>query len=428
MDSSNSIELEIACSKQFKSSVTQSELMQAIQLYLTENVKLAKDHVFEVKCPSVVDVMVCSELNEFTPRTDLRAYTYTLHESLEEEETLQQDGEEIQIANHWMLPAREFHGLWSSLIFEDGLKEDLLSFVYTTMMFSRKGVNSNLISCNRLVLLHGPPGTGKTSLCKALAQKLAIRMTEHYTHSHLIEINSHSLFSKWFSESGKLVQKVFGQIHELCQDRKSLVCVLVDEVESIAFARDSISNNEPSDSIRVVNAVLTQLDRIRKYPNVFVFATSNLTGSIDLAFLDRADIVQYIGNPTAGAIYEIYRSTLEDLSQVGIINDYVSLPDFLQIAPHKETIAINNLKMLAQMSVGLSGRSLRKVPFLAHALYVKQEETSLIKFISAMRSAVRKMCSDKSMLTGQEKDAAESKQSNENGDDKGETDKSTAER
>ncbi|XP_055610487.1 LOW QUALITY PROTEIN: pachytene checkpoint protein 2 homolog [Uranotaenia lowii] len=316
MDSSNSIELEIACSKQFKSSVTQSELMQAIQLYLTENVKLAKDHVFEVKCPSVVDVMVCSELNEFTPRTDLRAYTYTLHESLEEEETLQQDGEEIQIANHWMLPAREFHGLWSSLIFEDGLKEDLLSFVYTTMMFSRKGVNSNLISCNRLVLLHGPPGTGKTSLCKALAQKLAIRMTEHYTHSHLIEINSHSLFSKWFSESGKLVQKVFGQIHELCQDRKSLVCVLVDEVESIAFARDSISNNEPSDSIRVVNAVLTQLDRIRKYPNVFVFATSNLTGSIDLAFLDRADIVQYIGNPTAGAIYEIYRSTLEDLSQV----------------------------------------------------------------------------------------------------------------
>ena len=53
------------------------------------------------------------------------------------------------------------------------------------------------------------PGTGKTSLCKALAQKLAIRLSDRYNYGQLIEINAHSLFSKWFSESGKLVMKLF---------------------------------------------------------------------------------------------------------------------------------------------------------------------------------------------------------------------------
>lgn len=68
------------------------------------------------------------------------------------------------------------------------------------MEFSKKGINSNIISCNRVILLHGPPGTGKTSLCKALSQKLCVQMADVYRSGVLIEINSHSLFSKWFSE------------------------------------------------------------------------------------------------------------------------------------------------------------------------------------------------------------------------------------
>ncbi len=48
-----------------------------------------------------------------------------------------------------------------------------------------------------------------------------------------------------------------------------------------------MSGNEPSDAIRVVNALLTQIDQIKRHANVVILTTSNVTGAIDLAFVDR---------------------------------------------------------------------------------------------------------------------------------------------
>ena len=89
------------------------------------------------------------------------------------------------------------------------------------------------------------------------------------------------------------------------------------QVESLTSARKSaMSGNEPSDAIRVVNALLTQLDAIKSYPNVVILTTSNITGAIDLAFVDRADIKQYIGPPSPKAIYRIYQSCIDELMRV----------------------------------------------------------------------------------------------------------------
>ena len=62
------------------------------------------------------------------------------------------------------------------------------------------------------------------------AFNLKLRSCCRYPSCQLIEVNAHSLFSKWFSESGKLVTALFGKIREAVDDEDCLVFVLVDEV------------------------------------------------------------------------------------------------------------------------------------------------------------------------------------------------------
>lgn len=59
--------------------------------------------------------------------------------------------------------------------------------------------------------------------------------------------------------------KLFQKIQEYIQDENNLIFILIDEVESLAHTRQgSIKSTEPSDAIRVVNAMLTQIDNIKE--------------------------------------------------------------------------------------------------------------------------------------------------------------------
>ncbi|XP_067204728.1 pachytene checkpoint protein 2 homolog isoform X3 [Linepithema humile] len=354
--------------------------------------EIIKHHVESVACSS-------DHLEKGTVKVEGLIFKYYIYRLVYEDgatETMHSDSDELPVMSHWMLPAKEFHYMWENLYYDCNIKNNLLRFVETTMLFSDLTVNSNIISWNKVVLLHGPPGTGKTSMCKALAQKATIRLEKRFQYGEFIEINSHSLFSKWFSESGKLVMKLFDEIKTMVQDEKTLVCILIDEIESLAHARKLCSNGtEPSDSIRVVNALLTQLDQIKRYPNVLILTTSNMTQAIDLAFVDRADIKQYLGYPSESAIYSIYHSCLRELMRVGILEDE-KIYDISDLKRQKlfgyTEDSENSVKLLqlSRESEGLSGRILRKIPFLAHALYLSAEKFTMVEFLEAMHSAISK--------------------------------------
>ncbi|BGP26603.1 thyroid receptor-interacting protein 13 [Rhodotorula toruloides] len=349
--------------------------------------------------PAVPLDHVCLNLHIYQPPSSSRLTDFTTSAHADE------DGDsDVPAASVLELPSISLEGVWDSLIYEGDVKNKLLNYIYSTLLFSDAMVDFNIVSWNRVVLLHGPPGTGKTSLCRALAQKLAIRLSDRYEHGKLIEINSHSLFSKWFSESGKLVQRLFSQVTEMVDDERSFVVVLIDEVESLTAARaGAMSGKEPSDALRVVNALLTQLDKLKHRKNCLVMTTSNLSEAIDDAFIDRADIKQYIGLPPAAAVYWILQTCLQEIMRAGLIPP-VRLLDFKAVEVYRsagaamneddrEWLCSSQLYDLAHRCQGLSGRTLRRLPVLAHARHISSSFASsarprLETWLDAIRTCI----------------------------------------
>ena len=282
------------------------------------------------------------------------------------------------------LPSSLFSHLWNSLFFTNFQPQKLIDYFNVAIKFADSNVNSSIINCNKLILLHGPPGnplvnlgSGKTSLAKALAQKISIRIGLKYTSSFLLQVNCNSLFSKFYAESANLVAELFNQVETLLET--NLVVLLIDEVESISSIRKG--DSEPTDAIRVVNSLLTRLDQLKHRKNIIVIATTNLLNLVDPAFIDRCDIIQFVGHPSVSVLYSILTECITELINCCILNDDVVFDDW-------DCIDGNCIKsaMLVDFCVkivGISGRSVRKIPFLA-VVGLQGQVVDVVDFIKAM--------------------------------------------
>lgn len=242
------------------------------------------------------------------------------------------------------LPNSGLDALWKSIIVPADTKEKLLAQAVLNFT-ARPKIERTVLPLHGVMLLAGPPGTGKTSLAKGLASELASKFTRG--NFRLIEVEPHGLTSSAMGKTQRAVAQLFSQtITELASEGPAIV--LLDEVETLAVDRTKLSlEANPVDIHRATDAVLVQLDQLAESHKQLLFiATSNFPKAIDSAFLSRCDLVTHIPVPDERACDKILRSCLS-----GLAPTYPEIAQLAQSSAFAET---------AKEFVGLDGRAIRK--------------------------------------------------------------------
>ncbi|KAK1276727.1 Calmodulin-interacting protein 111 [Acorus gramineus] len=168
------------------------------------------------------------------------------------------------------------------------LKEIIVfSIAYKDLLPSYKGV-----------LLHGPPGTGKTSLASHCAHEAGV---------NIFTINGPEIISQYYGESEKALHEVFESARQSAPS-----VVFIDELDAIAPAREHGSEEL---SLRMVGTLLNLMDGVNRSDGVFVIAATNRPDSIDPALRrpGRLDREIEIGVPSPHQRLDILQTLLHDV-------------------------------------------------------------------------------------------------------------------
>ena len=164
------------------------------------------------------------------------------------------------------------------------------------------------------VLLHGPPGTGKTMLAKAVANE---------TNATFIKMAGSELVQKFIGEGARLVRDLF----ELASEHEPAI-IFIDEVDAVASTRTESKTSGDAEVQRTMMQLLSEMDGFDDRGEIRIIAATNRFDMLDRAILrpgrfDRLIEVPKPDETARGRILEIHTQemNLDDVDLTGLATD-----------------------------------------------------------------------------------------------------------
>jgi len=252
-----------------------------------------------------------------------------------------------------MVKWSDIGGLWHEI---RELKEVIELPMKKPELFKKIGIKPP-----KAVLLHGPPGCGKTLLAKALANS---------TKATFIEFVGSELVNKYIGEGAKLVKEMF----ELAKEHTPSI-IFIDEIDAIASQRVESGSSAEREVHRTFMQLLAEIDGFKNLGNVKVIAATNRFDVLDPALLrpGRLDRLVQVGAPDHNARQEIL-----DIHSKGMNLKKV------------------NLKRIMELTEGFSGADIRLLCTEAGYFAIRDNRTEVNQGDFLQAVAKVKVCEQES--------------------------------